>query len=262
MDHESLDAGGHFEAVVLDILAGPAEDRVQQFLLGRQLAARLGRYLADEDVARPDIGAHLNNAVLVEIGQGLGRHVRDIAGKLFLAEFRFANLDLELLDVDRRVGIILDEFLANDDRVFEVIAVPCHERDQHVSPERQLAVVRGGPVGDDLAFLDLLADLDDRLLIEASTLVEADELAQRVLTLVDANSLRIDVGDGAVFLGPDDHAAVDGHVFFQAGAHQRRLRDQQRHRLPLHVRAHKRAVGVVVFQERDQARGYANHLLG
>ena len=47
---------------------------------------------------------------------------------------------------------------------------------------------------------------------------------------------------------------------FHAGGHNRRLGDQQRHRLPLHVRTHQRAVGVVVFQERNQTGRDADHL--
>ena len=46
----------------------------------------------------------------------------------------------------------------------------------------------------------------------------------------------------------------------QAGGDQRRLGDQQRHGLALHVRAHQRAVGVVVFEEGDQSGRDADHL--
>ena len=50
----------------------------------------------------------------------------------------------------------------------------------------------------------------------------------------------------------DDHVArVDGGAVLEAGADERRLRDHQRHCLPLHVRAHQRAVRVVVLEERD-----------
>ena len=45
-----------------------------------------------------------------------------------------------------------------------------------------------------------------------------------------------------------------------ARADDRRLGDQQRHGLPLHVRTHQRPVGVVVFQERNQAGRDADHL--
>jgi hypothetical protein len=56
-------------------------------------------------------------------------------------------------------------------------------------------------------------------------------------------------------------AGVAGHHVFHAGADQRRLGAQQRHGLTLHVRAHQRAVGVVVLEERDQRRGDRHELL-
>ena len=37
---------------------------------------------------------------------------------------------------------------------------------------------------------------------------------------------------------------------------------EQRHGLALHVRAHERAVGVVVLEERDERRGHRHQLLG
>ena len=40
-------------------------------------------------------------------------------------------------------------------------------------------------------------------------------------------------------------------VAFHAGADERRLGAEQRHRLALHVGAHQRAVGVVVLEERE-----------
>ena len=64
----------------------------------------------------------------------------------------------------------------------------------------------------------------------------------------------VDVDHGAVGAGQDDVARVDRGAVLDAGADERRLRDHQRHCLPLHVRAHQRAVGVVVLEERDQRR--------
>ena len=55
---------------------------------------------------------------------------------------------------------------------------------------------------------------------------------------------------------------VARHHLFHAGADQRRFGLDQRHRLALHVRAHQRAVGVVVLEERDQRRGDRDDLLG
>ena len=56
-------------------------------------------------------------------------------------------------------------------------------------------------------------------------------------------------------------AGVEGGLPLDARADDRRLRAQQRHRLALHVRAHQRAVRVVVLQERNQRGGDAHRLL-
>ena len=49
---------------------------------------------------------------------------------------------------------------------------------------------------------------------------------------------------------------------FHAGADERRLGHEQRHALALHVRTHQRAVRVVVLEERNQAGGDGDELLG
>ena len=263
VDDDPLDARGDLERVVLDVLAGAAEDRVQQLLFGRQLALALGRHLADQDVARLDVGADLDDAVIVEVPQRLLRDVGDVAGELLAAQLGLADLDLELLDVDRGVDVVPHQLLADDDRVLEVVAVPGHEGDQDVAAQGELALVGRGTVGQDLALLDLLAHLDDRLLVQAGPLVQADVLPQLVdVVVVDDHPGRVDVGDRAVLRRLDDHARVDRHGPLQPGGDDRRLGHQQRHRLALHVRAHQRAVGVVVLEERDQAGRDADHLLG
>ena len=66
---------------------------------------------------------------------------------------------------------------------------------------------------------------------------------------------------------PERRAAIAApevarHGFFHAGADQRRIGLQQRHGLALHVRAHQRAVGVIVFQERNERCGDRDELLG
>ena len=84
------------------------------------------------------------------------------------------------------------------------------------------------------------------------------------LAALDAHddALRVDLVDHAAALGEDHGAGVAGHRRLEAGADERRLDLQQRNGLALHVRAHERAVGVVVLEERDQRRGDRNELLG
>ncbi len=63
-DH-ALHARGNLQALVFHILAGAAEDGVQQLLLGGQLALGLGDHLADQDVTVVHMGAHADDARVV-----------------------------------------------------------------------------------------------------------------------------------------------------------------------------------------------------
>ena len=108
-------------------------------------------------------------------------------------------------------------------------------------------------IGQDLPLLDLVARPDDGLLIEARPFVEALKFAQGINVGSDFDPAGIDVRHFAGLAGADHHARVAGHVLFHARGHDRRLGDEQRHGLPLHVRAHQGAVGIVVLQEGNQA---------
>ena len=156
--------------------------------------------------------------------------------------------------------------------VFEVVAIPRHERDEHVTPERELAEIGRGTVGNDVALLDLIAHLHQRTLVDAGVLVRALELHQPID--VDArlgrielfgrahnDTGRVDLHDRAGAARSDRGAGVTRHDAFHAGADERRFGANQRHRLALHVRAHQRAVGVIVLKERDERRRDRNKLL-
>jgi hypothetical protein len=80
------------------------------------------------------------------------------------------------------------------------------------------------------------------------------------LRVVDADddAVGVDVVDLAAAARLHRGAGVDGRRALDAGADQRLLGAQARHRLPLHVGAHQRAVRVVVLEERDQ-RGRDRH---
>ena len=141
----------HLEAGVADLAGLLAEDGAQQALLGRELGLALGRDLADEHVARADLGADADDAPLVEVLQDLLGQVGDVAGDLLGAELGVAGVDLVGLDVDRREHVVPHEALREDDGVLEVVALPRHERDEQVLAERQLALVGRRAVGQHLA---------------------------------------------------------------------------------------------------------------
>ncbi len=162
--------------------------------------------------------------------------------------------------------VFLDHPLGNQDRVFEVVAAPRHERDQHVAPERQLAHVGRRPVGEHVAGLDPFALNDNRPLIDAGILIAAlvfDQIvnvharvAQIFGLLVGAHhdSLRIDALDHSVALADHGNARVAAHGAFESGSHQGSVGLEQRHRLALHVGSHQRSIRIVIFEERNKRR--------
>ena len=249
-----------------------AEDGAEELFLRRHRAFALRRDLAAQDVARLDLGADVDDARLVEVAERFLADVRDVAGDVFRPELGVAGHDLELFDVDRGEDVVLHDPLGDQDRVLIIVAVPRHERDEHVPAERELAELGRRTVGDDLAGVDRVTDLHQRALVDAGVLVRALELHQRVdvdagfagaKVAGDANddTRRVDLVDHAGTAGGDRSAGIARDRLFHAGADQRRFGLEQRHRLALHVRAHERAVGVVVLEERDQRGGDRHQLL-
>ena len=131
-----------------------AEDGAQQLLFRRHRRFALRRDLADEDVARVHVRADIDDAGLVEILEVFFADIRDVAGDFLRTELGIARHRLEFLDVDRGEDVVAHDALGDEDGVLEVVAVPRHERDERVLAERQLAQLRRGTVGDDVALLD------------------------------------------------------------------------------------------------------------
>src|SRR4051812_44693161 len=239
-DDDALDARRADQRRVAHVAGLLAEDGAQQLLFRRQLRLALRRHLADQDVARLDVGTDADDAAVVEIAQVGLRHVRNVARDLFRSELGVAGLDLELLDVDGGVVVLLHHLLGDQDRVLEVVAAPRHERDQHVAPERELPELGARTVGQHLPLVHLLPDPHDRLLVDAGVLVRplelrqwidvsahflADVLAFDALPLdADDDALAVDVIDGAGAPRDDHRARVAGGDVLHAGADVRAAR--------------------------------------
>ena len=181
----------HLQDGVADLAGLLAEDGPQQALLGRQLGLALRGDLADQHVAGADLGTDADDAAVVEVAEDVVAEVRDVTGDLLRTELGVAGIDLVLVDVDRRQHVVLDQALAEDDGVLEVVALPRHQRDEQVLAERQFAVIGRGTVGDDRALDDLVALLHAGAVVDARVLVPATELAERVDPLAAAPSVAL-----------------------------------------------------------------------
>ena len=87
---------------------------------------------------------------------------------------------------------MLDEFFADNDGVFVVVAIEGHEAYQNVPTESQFAQIGRGTVGDNLTFLYLVADLNNRLLVQAGPFIESLVLFHVVDIGADFDAGRID----------------------------------------------------------------------
>ena len=216
------------------------------------------------------LGADAHDARVVEVLEGLFADVRDVAGDLFLAELGVAGDALELLDVNRGEDVVLGDALGDQDRVLEVVALPRHERDEHVLAERELAHVGRGTVGEDVARLHA-ARRRGRSASGCSRCSGSSAGTCRAgrcpgprppspsarTTMRVASTLSTTPSRLATTHTPESRATLR----FHAGADERRVACGERHGLALHVRAHERAVGVVVLEERNERRGDRHQLV-
>ena len=276
VNHRAFDSRRAGERSIANVAGLLAEDGAKQLLFRGQLRLALRSHLADENVVVLDLGADADDAALVKIAQRMLADVGDITGDLFRSQLGVARLDLELLDVHGGVVVLTHQLFRDQDRVLEVVTAPRHEADKHVASEAELALLRAGTVGDHLSLHHAVALTDDRLLVDAGVLVrplELDELIDvrtnltrklrgMVLTFnADDDALGVDRIDDAVAAGQDDGARVASGHAFHAGSDKRSFGNKQRNRLALHVRAHQRAVRVVVLKEGHERCGNRDELL-
>ena len=236
VDDRAGDARRNAQGSVLHVGSLLAEDRAQQLFLGSELGFALGRHLADQHVAGVDLGADIDDARLVEPRQLRLAHRRDVSGDFLRPQLGVARDDGQFLDVDRGEAVFGDDSFRNQDRVLEVVAVPGHERDQHVLAEREFPLVGRRAVGDHVALGDDVADAHQRPLVDVGVLIRAGVFHQVVdvdahfarhrLLVVDPHhdARGVDVVDLAAAQGPHRGARVDGHRAFDAGAHDGFLR--------------------------------------
>src|SRR2546430_3582465 len=271
----ALDARRAIERSVANIAGLFAEDGAQQFFFRCQRGLALRRDLADENVSRLHDRADADDSTLVEVAEKRLADVGNIASDFLGAKLGVARFDLVLFDVNRSVVVVLDQFFADQDGVFEVVTTPGNEGYEHVAAEGKFTALRARTVGKDLALLHAVAHANQRLLADARVLVRTLELDELIdvrahFAAEDAgviglyahdDALGVDLIDDAFALAEHDRAGIARGDPLHARANKRRFALNERHCLALHVGTHQRAVGVIVFEKRNQAGSHGNELL-
>ena len=162
--------------------------------------------------------------------------------------------------MDRRVNVLFNQTLRQNNSVFKVVAVPRHESDKHITSKRQFTVLSRRTINEQLPLFHFVANSNNRLLIERRPFVQTREFPQRITLAVDFNDCSVDVSDFPSFLRLHKHPGMPSDDRLHSSSDDRLFGDEQRHRLPLHVRAHQSPVCIVVLQERNQTGRHTNHL--
>jgi hypothetical protein len=150
-DDDAVHAGRHLERVVLHVLARAPKIAWSSFSSGVSSDLLLGLTLPTRMSPGPTLVPTMTTPVSSRRPSDDSETFGDVARELLAAQLGLADLDVEVLDVDRGEDVVADQPLRDDDRVLEVVAVPDHEADEHVAPQRQLSLLGGRAVGDDLA---------------------------------------------------------------------------------------------------------------
>ena len=273
VDDRAFHSGRNLEGGIFNIARLVAENGAQQLLFRRELRFALGGDLAHEDIVRLHRRADADYAAAVEVAQHVFTHVGNIAGDFFRSELGIAGDDLEFLNVYGSIDIFLDHLFGNQHGVFVVIAAPGHKGHGEVLAQGKFAVVDTGAVGQHISLFHPLTGHAGGLLAETGVLVRlvvfqqivaADAAAIFLVQFIIGhdNALGVGIAHHTVAFGQQAGAGVAGHVNFHPRTDERLFRTQQRHSLALHVRAHERAVGVVMLEEGNQCGGNGHHLTG
>ena len=280
VDDSALRALAHAQRSVFHVAGFFAEDGAQQFFFRCQRGLAFGCDLADQRVARLDFSAHVDDAGLVEAVELQLGQVRNVARDVLGTELGVAGHDHEFFNVNRGVAVFSNHALGDQDRVFEVVAVPRHEGDQHVLTDGDLAQISRCAVGHHVTLGQLVADLNDRTLMDVGVLVRTLVLDEVVDVYAHFTCNRfgvvhahhdaggVHVVDHTAAVSRDHRAGVDRGNALDTRADQWLFRAQHRHSLTRHVGTHQRAVGVIVLEEwheggsdRDDLRRRNVHVL-
>ncbi len=264
VDNGAFGTGRHAQGRVFNVACFFTEDRTQQLLFRGQLGLAFRSDLTYQDVACADFSAYINDTSFIQLVQCCLTHVRDVGSDLFRPELGITRHTGQFLNVDRGEAVFLNNTLGQADGVFEVEAVPRHERDAHVLTQRQFTHIGGRAVSHDVATLNAVTLAHQRTLVDAGILVRTCVFGQVVdvdtgfacLNFVICNTNHDTAGvyrvDHAATTGHDANTGVTRNVALHASTNQRLVSAQCWDSLTLHVRTHQRTVGVVVLKERDQ----------
>src|SRR6266702_3830870 len=135
----ALDARRAVERSIANVAGFFAEDGAEQLFFRSERGLALGRDLADKNVAGLHDRANADDTAFVEVAEEGLADVGNVASDFLGTELGITRFDFILLDVNRGVVIVFDQFFAHEDGVLEVVAAPGEKRHENVAAKREFA---------------------------------------------------------------------------------------------------------------------------
>ena len=279
INNDPFDTGTDIGRGISDLLNLFTKNGTEQFFLRSILALTFRCNLSDEYTSRADDTTDANDPFFIELREPCFANVRNVACNFFGTDFRLTCLDLELFNVDRGEGVPFNKTLADEDRIFVVVATPRHISTQHVPSEGEFPVLRRSAVCNDLFGFHCITDCNDRMLMDTGTAVTPLEslkfvnivphLTEGILafivvegfTGVYENFISRDACNGASACRGDECAGKSRSGLLHPCSNQRCFWADEWNGLALMVRAHQCPVGVFVFQKWNERSGDTHNLL-
>ncbi len=95
--------------------------------------------------------------------------------------------------MNRRVNILFDETLGEDDGILKVVPGPRHEGDKHVAAESQLTFLSGCRIAKNLPFLTFSPMLTNGFWFKQVRSLRPVNFTQRIPASVSFNDIRVDI---------------------------------------------------------------------
>ena len=157
--------------------------------------------------------------------------------------------------MNRCKSIFLYKLFIEKHGVLIVITLPGEKTYKHIFTKRYFSIGSGRTVSNNFVCLNMLANFNYRFLIDAGSLIRTKERNKAVLITLTVITFDNYLISAYIFYYSGTicnytAAAVMSRLVFHTRAYNRGLGFKKRNSLTLHVRAHKRTVGIVVFKER------------
>ncbi len=141
VDHRTNHARRNTQRRIFHVGGFLTENGTQQFFFRGQLGFTFGCNLTYQHIVGTHFSTNMNNAGVIQTVQLDFRQIADVACDFFGTQFGVTRHNREFFNVNRSIAVVGHYIFGDQNRVFEVVAVPGHERDQHVLTQRQFTQV-------------------------------------------------------------------------------------------------------------------------